>query len=273
MNCCYAKGTKVWAVDPDHNLLELYVLQADLPQFGYEEPPSVTEQTTGVTWEHRLPNELPERIPHANGSVDEVQLVGSFNGGFPAERLNALLIEAQRVLRPGGKVYVQGMVGDVPFPGTPDLPGLASRIKSVPVEHEPVDVLRSAGFVNVHYEQLGDIKCITAEGVQLRKYRLYGTKSAAVTPVRGYAVNYRGPFAEIETDDGHVFRRGVTVEVAPSVWEVLRADPPRSNSCSTPRPRPLVAAEPNKPVPDLGLARPLQVSPVIDCSVHTLFHF
>lgn len=225
VNCCYAKGTKVWAVDPDHNLLELYVLQADLPQFGYEEPPALPEQTTGAIWEHRLPTELPEQIPQADGSIDEVQLVGSFNGGFPAERLSALLAEALRVLRPGGKVYVQGMVGDIPFPGTPDLPGLASRIRSVPVEHEPVDLLQAAGFVNVHYEQLGDIKCIKADGVQLRKFRLYGTKPAAVAPVAGYAVSYRGPFEQIETDDGYIFQRGATVDVTPSVWETLRRGP------------------------------------------------
>ena len=225
VNCCYAKGTKVWAVDPDHNLLELYILQADLPSFGYEEPPALPEQTTGVTWEHRLPIDLPERISQADGSVDEVQLVGSLNGGFPTERLNALLAEAQRVLRPGGKVYIQGMVGDIPFPGTPDLPGLAARIRTVPVEHEPVDMLQAAGFVNVHYEQLGDIKCLKAEGVQLRKFRLFGTKSVAVPAAAGYAVSYRGPFEEIETDDGHVFQRGQTVAVTPSVWEVLRRGP------------------------------------------------
>jgi catechol 2,3-dioxygenase-like lactoylglutathione lyase family enzyme len=68
VNCCYAKGNKVWAVDPDHNLLELYVFQGDLPQFGFEEPPAQAEQSTGVIWEHRLPTELPTSIPHADGT-------------------------------------------------------------------------------------------------------------------------------------------------------------------------------------------------------------
>jgi catechol 2,3-dioxygenase-like lactoylglutathione lyase family enzyme len=243
VNCCYAKGNKVWAVDPDHNLLELYVFQGDLPQFGFEEPPAQAEQSTGVIWEHRLPTELPTSIPHADGTIDEVQLVGTFNGGFPPEQLNALLAEAIRVLRPGGKVQVQGMVSDIPYPGTPALPGLASRIKSVPLESGPVDVLRDARFVNVYYEQLGDIKCIKVDGVQLRKFRLGGTKPAASTTVGGYAMSYRGPFEEIETDDGHVLHRGKTVEVEPGVWDALRRGPaqkqflfyaPAERSCCSP---------------------------------------
>src|SRR4051794_29789000 len=80
--CCYAQGTKIWAVDPDHNLLELYILQYDLPSFGYEEPPAAPEEKTGVVWEHRLPADLPTTIPHADGSLDEVQLIGTLNGGY-----------------------------------------------------------------------------------------------------------------------------------------------------------------------------------------------
>ena len=126
VNCCYSKGTKVWAVDPDHNLLELYVLEGDLKQFGFEEPPALPEENTGVTWEHRLPVELPRHIPHGDNCIDEVQLVGTLNGGFDPASIDAVLSEAFRVVRPGGKVYVQGMVGDKPFPGVPDLPGLAA---------------------------------------------------------------------------------------------------------------------------------------------------
>jgi catechol 2,3-dioxygenase-like lactoylglutathione lyase family enzyme len=225
VNCCYAKGTKVWAVDPDHNLLELYVLEKDLSQFGFEEPPALPEEKTGVTWEHRLPVELPKHIPHGDSCIDEVQLVGSLNGGFSESALKTILAEAFRVVRPGGRVYVQGMVGDKPFSGVPDLPGLAAQIKSVPVEHEPMEALRAAGFVSVFYEQLGDIKCIKADGVQLRKFRLYGTKPAKAGSKSDYAISYRGPFEKIEADDGMVFERGKTYSVSASNWQTLKQGP------------------------------------------------
>lgn len=227
VNCCYAKGTKVWAVDPDHNLLELYVLEADLPQFGYEEPPALAEETTGETWEHRSPEELPTRIPHVDGSLDEVGLIGSFNAGYPQERITALLTEVKRVLKTGGKVKVQGMVGDKPFPGTPDFPGLASRVKSVPVEHEFVDWLRAAGFTDIYFEMHGDIKCLQAAGVQLRKVRLVANRPRKELSLTGsdYSVRYLGPFEDVELDGGLTLRRGVTTEVPPGVWQQLKTGP------------------------------------------------
>lgn len=227
VNCCYAKGTKVWAVDPDHNLLELYVLEGDLPQFGYEEPPAVAEEPTGETWEHHSPEPLPERIPHADGSLDAVGLVGTLNAGHTSERLSAFLAEARRVLKPGGRVKVQGMVGDRPFPGTPAFPGLASRVKSVPVEHEPADLLKAAGFTDVYFDLHGDIKCLQAEGVQLRKVRLSAGKPRAELSLAGsdHSVRYLGPFEEVELDEGLTLRRGVTTPVPPGVWQELKTGP------------------------------------------------
>jgi hypothetical protein len=222
--CCYAQGTKIWAVDPDHNLLELYVLLHDLPSFGYEEPPAEPEESTGAAWELRLPVDPPEAIPHADGSLDEVRLLGTFNGGYAPERLAALLVEARRVLKPGGKVRVQGMVGDKPLAAAPDLPGLASRVKSVPLEHEPVDALAAAGFGGVYYESVGDIKCIKVDGVELRKVQLHGTKPHAANG-SGYAVSYRGPLEEVELDAGLVCRRGATVPVPAGVWQALKKGP------------------------------------------------
>jgi SAM-dependent methyltransferase len=225
VNCCYATGTKVWAVDPDHNLLELYVLRNDLPQFGYEEPPAQPEEKTGVTWEHRSPVELPDRVPHDDNSLDEVDLIGTLNAGHPAARINALLADVMRALKPGGRVRVQGMVGDVPFPGVPDFPGLASRVKSVPVEHEPAEVLAAAGFAGVHFDMHGDIKCIAAAGVQLRKVRLVGTKPRPDAAAGGHAVRYLGPFEAVELEAGRTFARGRTVPVPAGLWQQLKQGP------------------------------------------------
>ena len=227
VNCCYAKGNKIWAVDPDHNLLELYVLLEDIPQFGYEEPPALPEESTGEIWEHRSPEELPKTIPAADGSLDEVGLIGTFNSAYAEEDVQAILAEAQRALKPGGKLRVQGMVGDRPFPGRPDFPGLASRVKSVPVEHEPVETLRKAGFTDAYFELNGDIKCLQAEGVQLRKIRIVAIKPRGhgESGSSTYSVCYLGPFAEVELDAGAILRRGVTTPVPAETWQDLKTGP------------------------------------------------
>ena len=53
-----------------------------------------------------------------------------------------MLSEVARVLRPGGRVAVHGLVGDRPFPSDPKLPGMASLVQHVPVETEPLEALR-----------------------------------------------------------------------------------------------------------------------------------
>jgi catechol 2,3-dioxygenase-like lactoylglutathione lyase family enzyme len=223
--CCYARQTKCWATDPDHNLWEIYVLFDDLNYNGYggkTAPPVQPEPEPANFWEHKHGDPTPASSTFADGSVDEARLSGSFNDTLTRAQLQALLSEARRVLRPGGRVVVQGLVSAEPFPGKPDLPGLASKVRSVPVEHEPLEALRQAGFTDLYFEQNGDIKCFKVEGVEFRKIRLVGRRPAASpgAPVR--AVVYKGPMAQVAGDDGTVYRRGEEVPVTAQRWEELR---------------------------------------------------
>src|SRR6202043_2513177 len=104
-----------------------------------------------------------------------------------------LIAEAFRVLRPGGRIAVHGLVGDRPFPGVPKLPVLASLVQQVPVETEPLTALARAGFSGLFYEKLGDVHCFQVNGVELREMRLVGWKATgAAWPT--VAVIYKGPF-------------------------------------------------------------------------------
>jgi catechol 2,3-dioxygenase-like lactoylglutathione lyase family enzyme len=223
VECCYARQTKFWVTDPDRTLWELYTLHEDIDHSGFDDPPAPSPPAAEVVWQHRLTDALPDRIPHADGTVDEVTLEGTFNAAVPTDRVAALIAEAHRALKPGGRIAVHGLVGDRPFPGTPKLPGLAWLVQRVPGETEPLEVLRRAGFGGLFYEKLGDIHCFSVNGVELRELRLQGWKPAAAAGSR--SVMYKGPFEEVADEGGITFRRGERVTVPAAVAERLRAGP------------------------------------------------
>jgi catechol 2,3-dioxygenase-like lactoylglutathione lyase family enzyme len=224
VECCYARQTKFWVTDPDRVLWEIYTLQEDIDHSGFEDPPATAAPVAEHILEHRLTDPWPERIEHTDGALDEVRLEGSFNAPVQSAQLDTLLSEVHRVLRHGGRVGVHGLVGDRPFPGTPRLPGLASLVQRVPVETEPLEALRRAGFGGLFYEKLGDVHCIQVNGVELREMRLTGVKVGGASWPRVEVV-YKGPFSQVTDEDGTVYRRGEQVMVGCAQAERLRLGP------------------------------------------------
>ncbi len=135
------------------------------------------------------------------------------------------MAEAHRTLKPGGKVSVHGLVGDKPFPGVPNLPGMASMVRRVPVETEPLGALLRAGFGGLFYEKLGDIHCFSVNGVELRELRLHGWKPGPAAGTGACTVVYKGPFEQVSCECGGVFRRGEKAIVSALVAGWLRAGP------------------------------------------------
>jgi hypothetical protein len=233
VECCYARQTKFWVNDPDRTLWEIYTLHEDLDHSGFDDPPLPAEPPAVAVWEHRLTDPVPLRIPHCDGALDAVRLEGTFNARLEPAALAALLAEARRALKPGGVVEVHGLVGDRPFPGAPAQPGLASMVQRVPVETEPLEALKQAGFTGLYYDRLGDVHCFGVGGVELRELRLSGRKPAA----GGAAcdVLYKGPFEEVADEDGAVFRRGQRVGVTAEQAERLRRGPAAEQFAFLPR--------------------------------------
>ncbi|MFO1002369.1 MAG: ArsI/CadI family heavy metal resistance metalloenzyme [Planctomycetaceae bacterium] len=150
VECCYALQTKFWVPDPDGNLWEVYTLHEDLDHSGFGGdghgmPPLSEKARPAVIWNHMLTQAIPTIIPFDNESVDEIRLEGTFNMSVPAEQRQALIREAFRVLRPGGSVWIHGLVSDRPFVGKPSLPGPAAMVQWIPVETVPEHELRAAG--------------------------------------------------------------------------------------------------------------------------------
>jgi catechol 2,3-dioxygenase-like lactoylglutathione lyase family enzyme len=224
IECCYARQTKFWVTDPDRNLWELYVLEEDVDHSGFEDAPRPAAPAASVIWEHRLMEPIPQRLPHADGSVDEVRLEGTFNARRPAAEMSALLAEARRVLRPGGKIVAHGLVGARPIEA-PQLPGLAALVQRVPTAAEAVDALQSAGFTGLFFEKLGDVTCLKVDGVDLHEMRLLGWRSAQTSTASDRRVLYKGPLAQVTGDDRTVYPRGVTKRVSQQTWEQLQQGP------------------------------------------------
>jgi catechol 2,3-dioxygenase-like lactoylglutathione lyase family enzyme len=229
--CGYARQDKVWTRDPDGNFWEVYVVQEDVEpavvRRSCEGPATRPEPPPGpVVWEHFVTSRLDGPVPHADDSVDEVRLTGTFNAP-PDETARALVVrEAFRVLKPGGKVVTHGLMGDRPLPGAqPKLPGLAALVSRVPDRDEVVSVVRSAGFVNVQATKLTEKPWFVHDGVGLREVKLIAWKPADCPDGGMRQVLYKGPFAQATADGGWRFPRGQRVTVPGAVWHNLRLGP------------------------------------------------
>jgi catechol 2,3-dioxygenase-like lactoylglutathione lyase family enzyme len=224
VECCYARQTKFWVTDPDRNLWELYVLEEDIDHSGFEDAPRPAPVPADAVWEHRLTEPVPGHIDRPDASLDEVHLEGSCNARLEDLRPAVFLAEIFRVLRPGGKVIMHGLVGDRAVE-TPALPGLAALVQRVPALAECIDTLRGAGFGALYYEKLADVTCIDVTGAGLHEMRLVGWCPGAAAAGRTHRVLYKGPLARVTGEDGTVYPRGESVTISQAASDLLRAGP------------------------------------------------
>jgi hypothetical protein len=236
--CGYARQNKCWVEDPDRNFWEIYEIEEELdpatvrrslegatarpPDGARSEDHATTPAAGPVVWEHYVTNPAPEQIPHADGTVDEVRLVGTFNAGLDEEGCRCLVREAWRVLKPGGKVLTHGLMADRPFPASqPSLPGLAALVARVPLQTEPLEAFRAAGFVGLQIVKFTESPWFVHDGVEMREVKLVGWRpDQPCSETRD--VIYKGPFRQATDEAGHVFRRGQRTTVPLAVWEQLR---------------------------------------------------
>jgi hypothetical protein len=226
--CGYARQDKVWTTDPDGNFWEVYVVEEEVEpalvrrslegQAARVEPPSGS-----VVWEHFVTNPVSGPIPHADDTVDEMRLTGTFNG--PLDEATRLFVvrEAVRALKPGGRVVVHGLMSDRPLSGSqPKLPGLAAMVSQVPAREEVISFLCAAGFVNVQAVKLTEKPWFVCDGTGLREVKFVAWKLPRSPHDETRQVLYKGPFARAKADGGWKFERGRRVSIPAGVWHGLR---------------------------------------------------
>jgi catechol 2,3-dioxygenase-like lactoylglutathione lyase family enzyme len=224
VECCYSRQTKFWVTDPDRVLWEIYTLEEDTDHSGFDDAPATATPVAQHVWEHRLTDAWPDKFEQTDGSLDEVRLEGTFNARVTPKLIEKFLSEVRRVLRPGGRVTARALVGDRPFPGTPQLPGPASAVQRVPLETELFDALRQAGFGGLFMDSFEAIHCFEVEGVELHDARIVGFKAAGSSWPR-VEVIYKGPFEHVTDDDGTRYCRGEQVMVGWAQADRLRTGP------------------------------------------------
>ncbi|HXD86112.1 MAG TPA: ArsI/CadI family heavy metal resistance metalloenzyme [Urbifossiella sp.] len=234
--CGYARQNKLWVKDPFDNFWEVYRIAEHVPpesvRTSLEGPAARSDAEcaaakphSSASWEYYVGNSIPERIPHDDGSLDEVRLTGLFNANLPLAQVAHLLREAFRALKPGGKLLTHGLMGDRPLPGTqPKLPGLAARVAVVPAHGEVVRAFQEARFVGMQFVKFTEKAWFVHDGVELREVKLTGWKPERTESSATRSVLYKGPFAQAIVA-GHSFARGQRVAVPVAVWQQLRLGP------------------------------------------------
>jgi catechol 2,3-dioxygenase-like lactoylglutathione lyase family enzyme len=187
VECCYSRQTKFWVRDPDETLWEIYTLDEDIDHRGHGSAesslPMARDGSTSsgglccnpnvkkVSFEHRLNSPLPERIPHDDGTLDEVSLRGTFNMPLSDSTRASVLKDAVRTLKPGGRLFIHVLTGDTAT-SQPNLPGPASSVQFVPTYQSTVNEIQQAGFGNVVPIKYGQEPCFVRDGVKMFETQL-----------------------------------------------------------------------------------------------------
>ncbi|MDH5730572.1 MAG: methyltransferase domain-containing protein, partial [Gammaproteobacteria bacterium] len=119
-----------------------------------------------------------------------------------------LVAEIFRVLKPGGRVAISDIVSDeiVPQHLQQDPSLWSGCISGAFQEYEFLQAFVDAGFNYVSYDKWDAQPWQVVEGIEFRSVTLLASKPLGTECIdRGHAVIYKGPFAKIYDDEGHVF--------------------------------------------------------------------
>lgn len=156
-----------------------------------------------------------------------------------------LFSEIFRVLRRGGRAVISDIVSDEDAP-----PHLAADptlwtgcISGAMREDLFLSGFEEAGFYGISILERQQEPWRTVEGIEFRSITIaaYKGKEGPCYDQK-HAVVYRGPFRQVEDDDGHILRRGMRTAVCEKTYRLYSQEPYRSHFEQIP-PRVLIPLE------------------------------
>ncbi len=156
-----------------------------------------------------------------------------------------------RVLRRGGRAVISDIVSDeeVPDPLKEDPELWSGCISGAFREDLFLEAFEQAGFYGISLlERLQD-PWRTVEGIEFRSVTVaaYKGKEGPCWDQK-HAVVYRGPFRQVEDDDGHILKRGIRTAVCEKTFGIYSQSPYRPHFELIP-PHALIPLEEAKPFP------------------------
>ena len=163
----------------------------------------------------------------ASASVDCVVSNCVLNLVRPQDRTQ-LLSEVYRVLRDGGRAAISDIVADrdVPEHLRQDPSLWSGCVSGAFREDQFLEAFEAAGFHGVRIAQRVPEPWRVVEGIEFRSMTVLAYKGKQGPCLdRRQAVIYRGPFKNVEDDDGHVFARGRRTAVCEKTFRLLGREP------------------------------------------------
>ena len=142
-----------------------------------------------------------------------------------------LFQELFRVLRRGGRAVISDIVSDEDVPqhlqADPEL--WSGCISGAFREDLFLEAFEEAGFYGITILARQEEPWRTVEGIEFRSMTVeaYKGKEGPCWDQK-HAVLYRGPFRQVEDDDGHALRRGVRTAVCEKTYRIYSQEPYRS---------------------------------------------
>lgn len=203
-------------------------------------------------WQGRLRRERPLI---ADASVDLVISNCVLNLVDDAAKPQ-LVREIFRVLKPGGRIAISDIVADEDIPqhlkADPNL--WSGCISGAFGELEFLQAFVDAGFQAVCVDKWSSEAWQVVEGIEFRSVTVTAVKPEGNECLDvGHAVIYRGPFAEVRDEEGHVFPRGERIAVCARTYKALTSGPHRDSFIGI---EPAVPVEPRVWCAPPGTRRP-----------------
>jgi SAM-dependent methyltransferase len=139
-----------------------------------------------------------------------------------------LIREVFRVLKRGGRIAISDIVSDEPVPeelrNDPDL--WSGCISGAFDEQEILSALEEAGFYGIEIDRWDEDPFATVAGIVFRSVTITAKKGKdGPCYEANQAIIYKGPWKQVEDDDGHILRRGERRAVCEKTFAILSSDP------------------------------------------------